>query len=380
MTSNSQPIKVGFVGLSTTGGWASLALAPALLDSSLEAKYNLVAICTTSQASAEATSAKYSSLTKRPVKAYYGPSGLASLANDPEVDLVAVSVRAWRHKEVVMALIEGGKDLFVEWPVGRNLDETREIAEAVKRKGVKMIVGLQGRMSKIAIKVKEIIASGAIGKVQYTTYNAMMGTELGYWGPFPKADTKDTLFIENGVRPITTAGGHLMDTFTHILGDFTSVTATASRIHETHTLIDNNGNPTGETLPSEMSDHYTFSGRLVGGAHATIMIRAGVKTTPGHKTLQWEIEGSEGLIRMESDFVLGGVLGGANPVVYLNGERIDIEGAPVGPDPISPLVAMWDAYTQGEKGGYATLDDAIRIKKLTEAVERSAVEGRTVRL
>lgn len=208
----------------------------------------------------------------------------------------------------------------------------------------------------------------------------MMGSDFGYWGPFPKASTKYTLIKESGVRPITTAGGHMMDTFTHILGDFASVTTTASTIHKTHTLVDDNGNPTGETLPSEMRDHYTFSGNLVGGAHATFIIRAGVKTTPGHKTLQWEIEGSKGMIRMESDEMFGAVLGGVNPTVYLNGEKLDIDGAPVGPDPITPLVAMWDAYTKGEKGGSATIDDAVRIKKLTEAVERSAVEGRTIHL
>lgn len=136
------PTRVGFIGLSTKG-WAASALVDPLFDPLLSSAYSLTALCTTSEASALVAAEKYATLAGHPVKAYYGEDGPRAIANDPNVDLVAVSVRMPEHYKTVLPAIEAGKDVFVEWTVGNGYEETLKIAEAAKRKGVRVLVGAQ---------------------------------------------------------------------------------------------------------------------------------------------------------------------------------------------------------------------------------------------
>ena len=144
------PIKIGFVGLSAKG-WAASALAPGLLDPSLSSSYQLTAVSTTSAESAEASAKKYSEAVGHTVKAYYGDT--SKIANDPEVELVAVSVKAPAHKAALLPAIEAGKDIFIEWPAGVGLKESTELAEAAKKKGIRTMIGLQERQSPAVAKV-----------------------------------------------------------------------------------------------------------------------------------------------------------------------------------------------------------------------------------
>lgn len=181
------PIRLGFIGLSTQG-WASLGLVQPLFHPLLVSKYALVALCTRSEASATAAAKKYSELAGRDVKAYYGERGVSNLVQDPEVDMVAVSVKIPDHYDIVMQVIDAGKDLFVEWTPGNGYEETKKIAEAAKAKGIRVLVGAQAyqsiavkkvgqcstfvlhmRLTDIASQVKELIDSGKIGRVVSTT-------------------------------------------------------------------------------------------------------------------------------------------------------------------------------------------------------------------
>lgn len=148
---SSSPIRVGFVGLSTKG-WASIALAPSLLQPALLDTYKLIAVSTTSKESAAATAARYGEQLGHPVKAYDGDT--SNIANDPEVDLVVVSVKTPFHKSVMLPIIAANKSFFLEWPAGADLQETREIADAAHRHGVRSIIGLQGRQSPVVRKVR----------------------------------------------------------------------------------------------------------------------------------------------------------------------------------------------------------------------------------
>lgn len=144
-------IKVGFVGLSANSGWAASTLGPALVHPSVRDKYDLVAVSTTSEASAKASAEKQSQAVGHPVKAYFGDA--SAIASDPDVDLVAVAVKAPYHKEIVMKAIEAKKDFFIEWPAGTSTKETEEIADAARKHGVRSLVGLQGRNAIVTQKV-----------------------------------------------------------------------------------------------------------------------------------------------------------------------------------------------------------------------------------
>lgn len=150
------PIRLGVIGLSAQG-WASTHLIPPIFDSLLSDKYTLTALCTSSEASAKAAQEKYSELAGRPVKAYFGKSGPTDIANDPNVDMVAVSIKMPDHYAAIMPAIAAGKDIFVEWAPGKNLEETIKIAEAVKAKGVRALVGAQGAHGVAVNKVSTML-------------------------------------------------------------------------------------------------------------------------------------------------------------------------------------------------------------------------------
>jgi predicted dehydrogenase len=127
------------------------------LEPSLSSSYTLTAVSTTSEASASASAKKYSELVGHTVKPFHGDT--SHIANDPDVDLVVVSVKTPQHHAAILPAIEAGKDVFVEWPAGVGLQGTSVMAEAARKKGVRTMVGLQGRQAPVVKKVKVYFAS-----------------------------------------------------------------------------------------------------------------------------------------------------------------------------------------------------------------------------
>lgn len=165
------PIRIGFVGLSSTG-WASISLAPPLLSSPLSSDYTITALSTSSPQSAQLAAEKYTALSPRSpqvrVKPYHGST--ASIASDTDVDLIVVSVKTPDHKKALAPAIEKGKDVFVEWPLGNGLEEAKELAGMARARGVRTMVGMQGWQIPEVKKVKEWIRAGRIGRVLSSTF------------------------------------------------------------------------------------------------------------------------------------------------------------------------------------------------------------------
>lgn len=89
------------------------------------------------------------------------------------MELVVCSVRVDHHHATIAPSLKAGKDVYVEWPLGRSLADAEALLALKKSFGVKnAIVGLQARQAPIINQVKEIIASGKIGKVLSSTWNS----------------------------------------------------------------------------------------------------------------------------------------------------------------------------------------------------------------
>ena len=100
------------------------------------------------------------------MKAYGDATALAS---DPDVDLVVVAVNIAKHYELAKPALEAGKDVFVEWPLGKTTAEAQELRDLARAKGVRTIVGAQARASPLLEKIKELVDGGEIGNVISTT-------------------------------------------------------------------------------------------------------------------------------------------------------------------------------------------------------------------
>jgi len=158
------PIRVGILGLSDTkvffgpGAWAVFAHVPSLKAQRDE--YEIVAVSNSTVASARRSIAAND--LPASTKAYSSPQ---DLANDPDVDLVVVSVRVAKHYELTKPALLAKKDVFVEWPLGASLAEAEELTRLAKENGVKTMVGVQARADRLMLKLKEILTKGEIGDV-----------------------------------------------------------------------------------------------------------------------------------------------------------------------------------------------------------------------
>ena len=142
-------IRLGIIGLSADPqAWATMAhVAPIKNDGPLSSHYKLTAVATSSPETAKA-SAKAHGLPEE--KGYSNPE---DIANDPDVDMVVVSVKVPMHKQLTLPALKAKKDVFVEWPLGNGLKEAQEMAALAREQGVKTFVGLQARMQPAFVKV-----------------------------------------------------------------------------------------------------------------------------------------------------------------------------------------------------------------------------------
>ena len=171
------PIRIGIVGLSKSNGWAANGLAPPLYSEPLKAQYTLSALSTSSPISAQESAAYYSQLVGGEVHAYHGSTD--AIAADDDLDLVAVSVKAPLHLQTVLPLLERRRNVFVEWPLGKNLSETKELTVRAREAGVRTMVGLQGWQTPFVKRIREVITQGRIGIPTSVTWVSTLCQ--GYW-------------------------------------------------------------------------------------------------------------------------------------------------------------------------------------------------------
>ena len=91
------------------------------------------------------------------------------LVAQPDVDLIAVTVKVPHHRELVSAALTARKAVYCEWPLGRDLDDARAMAALGAKQGVRTVVGLQARQAPAIEFVQERLRDGYVGEVLSTT-------------------------------------------------------------------------------------------------------------------------------------------------------------------------------------------------------------------
>ncbi|CAF1100140.1 unnamed protein product [Didymodactylos carnosus] len=350
----SSKINVGFIGLSTKGGWASVAHVPYLKKSSI---YTIKALSNSSIESAKSAAETFA------IKKYYATP--EELTQDPEVDTVVVSVKVPLHKRLITPALEQGKNAIVEWPLGRNLQEAEELTQLARSKDVKTMVVLQARQSSVVKKMKEIIDSGKLGTILSTHQYAAAFA----WGATTNENIVYLADVENGANMITINGGHLMDAMCYILGEFDSVTATVHNSRKTIEVRDEKGKKIRDA-PLTSHDQMSVSGVLTSGAYASVHIRGGsYKGT----NLLWEIEGTHGELQVRGSI---GLLQLSSPTLWASFDGGDMEEI-TPQDEQGSHVNVGRAYDEFAKEGglYPTWEDAVVRHRMIEAIYKSAATG-----
>lgn len=147
-----KPVRYGVVGLgqvSTKGHIPELMKLP---------ETEIVAVCDPDQEALTRTAQLVPD-----AKAY---DDLDAMLKDDNVEVVLIGTPNWLHKEQAIRAFQAGKHVFLEKPIGVDLDECDAILQAWTDSGRVLQVGHELRHANLMRAMREKIDEGLIGQVQ----------------------------------------------------------------------------------------------------------------------------------------------------------------------------------------------------------------------
>jgi predicted dehydrogenase len=271
-------IGVGVIGGSVNNGWAKDTHIPAINQLP---ELALLAVGTSRMESAEKSAREF--------KAEHAFVNSSELAQHPDVDMVVVSVKVMNHFEEVKKVIHAGKHVYCEWPLALNTSEGIELMRLAESAKIHTAIGLQARQAPEINYVKNLIEEGYVGRV--LSANMRVNTNLmGSW-----STSKSKYTVDNSLRGNLLAifGGHSLDAFIYMLGDFKDLSATVQNQFKHSKVID-----TGETIEKTSFDQILVNGILRNGAAASVHLQGGVTHQLG---VVLEIFGDKGVLVLSVD-------------------------------------------------------------------------------
>jgi 1,5-anhydro-D-fructose reductase (1,5-anhydro-D-mannitol-forming) len=194
----ARKIRYGILGF---GNFAERTIAPAIQASSNSA---LVAIQKRSL-----------TVAGEKARAFHVPLAFDSaekLANHSDIDAIFVTSAVVRHAQDTITAARGGKHVLVEKPMAMNAAEAGQMIEICRSQNVKLMVGQMVRLSPLIVRMKELLRSGIIGKVEFVKaeymYDARLSLRRWMW------DKKTA-----GGGATFDIGVHCLDTIRSLLDD-----------------------------------------------------------------------------------------------------------------------------------------------------------------
>src|SRR2546427_7829717 len=361
---------VGIIGVSPVRGWAATAHIPALRAL---ANYEIRALSGHSAESARA------------VGEVFGVSAVFSdhkqLVSQPDIDVVAVTVKVPHHRELVSAALAAGKAVYCEWPLGRDLDDARAMAALAAKQAVRTVVGLQARQAPTIEFVQELLREGYVGEVLSTT---MLG--LSVPGDVVGQPNAYMLDKTNGANVLTIAVGHSLDILNYVLGEFTDLSAVSNLRRPLITIEE-----TGQQIVKTAADQIAGIGTLTSGATASLHVRESVAGGTGFLS---EFNRIDVTPRITADaaypetfpLTVAGAHGRSEPALLAAPAALtqkwpaltSLEGAPA-----YNVGRAYAAFAADIKNGTHTVPDfadAVRRHEVIAAIERSAASGERILL
>ena len=353
------PLRLAFAGANATRGWARDA--------------HLAAIRAIPDLVIGAVSARTQELADAAAKVFDAPKAYGdslAMVRDPDVDIVAVTVKVPEHRAIVLAALAAGKHVYCEWPLGRDIAEAEEMAAAAKAAKGRTAIGTQGVLAPAVRHAAQLVKDGAIGK----PLNLRVLSPTAGW-----ADEAPPFYAylqdkTNGATLSTIAGGHTLAAIEAIVGHYTDVSAQNSILRKTVRI-----SGTGETVERTCPDHVLAIGHHQGGCVSILELFGGTPDMP----FRFELRGTEGKLE-----IVGGHAGGfqtgmltvtakpeaaPQPDVAVPG----LQGPPIN------VAEMWTAFVADIRTGTRNMpdfDDAVRLTHLLDAIDTASDEGRRVAL
>jgi predicted dehydrogenase len=349
------PLRIGITGANAQRGWATdahlgaLRALPGLVIQAVSAR--TLAIAQEAQALYGAVTAYDDSL---------------ALARDPDVDVVAVTVKVPEHRAIVLAAIAAGKHVYCEWPLGRDIAEAREMAAAAQAAGVHVAIGLQGANSLAVRHAARLVREGVIGR----PLSLRVVSPTAGWGAESPAHYAYLQDKRNGATLATIAGGHTLAAIEAVVGDYADVSALASIVQGQMQI-----SGTVEVVARTCADHLIVTGRHVGGCVSTLEVVGGVIDLP----FVFELRGTAGTLSITGGHIGGFQAGRLAVTTTPSSVAQPSATAPALGGPPANVSELWARFAEDIRNGTTTVPDfdrAVRLTRLLDTIDASSDEGR----
>jgi UDP-N-acetyl-2-amino-2-deoxyglucuronate dehydrogenase len=134
---------------------------------------------------------------------------LDEVMEDPAVDAIIIATPHPSHMDITIQAAEAGKHVLVEKPMSVTPSEADAMIAAVRKAGIKLGVLFNNRFRPEALKARQLIDQGAIGKIYRTSMVSAMLRSQDY---YDRLDWRGTWELEGGGALIN-QGIHGIDMF-----------------------------------------------------------------------------------------------------------------------------------------------------------------------
>jgi predicted dehydrogenase len=289
---------------------------------------------------------------------------LEELLANPTVDVVYIAVPHYLLAPLTQQALEAGKHALTEKPLGISLEEVDTIIALAKERKLASGVFFEMRYAPAHAVARELIQTGAIGKIIGIQIQTLIDKPLTYW---QSGYTGRSINAWRGLKAQAGGGVLLMNT-SHLLDALMYVTdlRVISASAEAGTLVAN----------VEVEDIVSATLRFDNGAVGGLM--AGAHITGAHHDECFTLYGTEGQIRLPDPY-------GPDPLqIYLKrafGEYIPDQwhSIPMGPVPVYRRAI--DDFVQAIQTNQCLPIDAQAARQVLAivlAIYQSAAEKRTI--
>lgn len=172
----------------------------------------LVAVGSRTQARADAFAAAHGG-----IRAH---SSLEAMLDSTDIDVVYIASPHSEHCRQALQAVAAGKHVLVEKPFGLSAAEANEVFEAAADAGVFVMEALWSRFLPAHVRLRELVAEGAIGEVR--------SVEASFGFPFPHQPEHRLLNAALGGGALLDLGIYAVNTAMQLLGPPDEVVATAA--------------------------------------------------------------------------------------------------------------------------------------------------------
>lgn len=132
-----------------------------------------------------------------------------AMANTNLIDLAVIASPTIFHKEQCEFFMNAGIDVFCDKPMALDLAEAESMADFAQKHQRKLMVYQPHRLTGTAIKAREIIASGKLGRIYQIRRNCYSFVQRNDW----------QAFLAQGGGMLNNYGAHFIDQLLYIGGD-----------------------------------------------------------------------------------------------------------------------------------------------------------------